>query len=404
MVKIGFLAWFVCAWLHPDWTQFRGPNSDGKAPEVSTPLIWSETENVVWKKTIPGLGWSSPVVVDGTVYLTTAVPVDSKLVLRVLALDTTTGKEVWNREIASLPDVPSIHVKNSHASPTPIVHEGVLYVHFGNQGTACLNRTDGTVRWKTRIDYPPVHGSGGSPALVDGKLIIVCDGSRDPFVVALDSATGKEVWRRARSVKARISHSFVTVSIAEVDGKKQVMAPGPDHFAAYDVQTGEEIWKVMADGWSVVPQPLVAHGMVIYNHDYDNPELMAVRLGGTGDVTDSHVVWRIKRGAPSTPSPLLVGEELYFVSDNGLASCVDVNTGDSHWIERLGGNYSASPVFVNGAILFLDEDGKATWIRPGQSFEVLQKNEISGRTLATPAFVGDAMYLRTDEHLYKIAH
>jgi outer membrane protein assembly factor BamB len=204
-------------------------------------------------------------------------------------------------------------------------------------------------------------------------------------------------------VEARISHSFVTVTVAMVDGKAQVMAPGPDHFAAYDLASGAELWRVLAPGWSVVPQPALGHGLVIYNHDYDSPELLAVKFGGRGDVTDSHVVWRIKRGAPSTPSPLLVGDELYFVSDNGIASCVNAKTGERHWMERLGGNFSASPIFANGRILFLNETGLATWLQAGQTFAVLGKNEVPGRTLATPAISDGAMYLRTDENLYKFA-
>ncbi|MFM8218267.1 MAG: PQQ-binding-like beta-propeller repeat protein, partial [Planctomycetaceae bacterium] len=158
-----------------------------------------------------------------------------------------------------------------------------------------------------------------------------------------------------------------------------------------------------APGWSVVPQPTIGHGLAIYNHDYDNPELMAVRLGGKGDITESHVAWRLKRGAPSTPSPVLVGEELFFVSDNGIASCINAKTGETHWTERLGGNFSASPIHVNDRILMLNENGLATWLAVGRKFEILGTNELPGRTLATPAFSRGAMYLRTDELLYKIA-
>ena len=150
-----------------------------------------------------------------------------------------------------------------------------------------------------------------------------------------------------------------------------MLAPGADLLAAYDPGTGKEIWKVVAPGWSVVPQPVVGHGLVIYNHDYDHPELIAVRLGGQGDVTESHIAWRIKRGAPSTPSPILVGENLYFVSDNGIASCVNVKSGERIWMERLKGNYSASPVYANGNVLFLNELGLATWVSSGKEFEIL---------------------------------
>jgi outer membrane protein assembly factor BamB len=397
------LAILLCVTWVADWTEFRGSKADATAVGPATPLVWSDTENVVWKTEIPGLGWSSPSVSEGIVYLTTAVTSGAEVSLRVLAIDAATGKSNWEREIRKLDGIPAIHSKNSHASPTPIVRDGAIYVHFGAMGTAKLSK-DGAIVWtNTDLDYPHVHGCGGSPILHDGKLLIVCDGSKNPFVVALDASTGKVAWNRPRSFKPAISHSFVTPMVAVVDGKAQLFAPGPDHFAAYDVATGEELWHVRAPGWSVVPQPVIGHGMVFYNHDYDHPELMAVKLGGKGDVTESHVVWRIQRGAPSTPTPLLVGDELYFVSDKGIASCVDAKTGKQNWMERLGGNFSASPVFANGLVLFLDEDGHAYWAKPAKTFEVVQRNQVAGRTFATPAFVDGAMYLRTDKALMKIA-
>jgi outer membrane protein assembly factor BamB len=326
------------------------------------------------------------------------------LSLRALCLDEKTGETIWDKEVRAVDKAPSIHKKNSHASPTPIVRDGYVYVHFGALGMAKLKASSGDIEWLCKeLDYPPLHGSGGSPVLHGDRLAVVCDGSSKPFVAAVDAQTGKVIWKTYRSIEAGISHSFVTPTVTEVDGVWQVLAPGPDHFAAYDLATGKELWIVKAKGWSVVPQPLVAFGMVIYNHDYDNPELMAVKLGGKGDVTDSNVVWRIKRGAPSTPSPVLVGENLFFVSDNGIASCVNAKTGETYWMERLGGDFSASPIYVNNALLFLDENGLAHWIKADRKFEVLGKNEVTGRTLATPAFDQGAMYLRTDEFLFKIA-
>lgn len=385
-----------------DWSQFRGPSSNGHVQFKNMPEKWSDDSSVSWKVPIAGLGWSSPVIVDGRVYLTTAVPEGEGLSLRTLCLDAKTGKTIWDQEIRKVATAPKIHAKNSHASPTPIVSGKSLFVHFGPLGMARLKQSDGSIEWLcTDLDYPPMHGSGGSPFLADGKLVVVCDGSVKPFVAAVDAESGKVVWKTLRSVEARISHSFVTPLVAEVDGKKQVLAPGPDHFAAYDLETGKELWIIKAPGWSVVPQPIVTQGMVIYNHDYDNPELIAAKLGGSGDVTETNVVWRIKRGAPSTPTPLLVGEELYFVSDNGIASCVDVRTGEKHWTERLGGDFSASPLLINGNILFLDENGKATWVKASKTFEIRGTNEVTGRTLATPGFDDEAMYLRTDEFLIK---
>jgi outer membrane protein assembly factor BamB len=388
----------------PDWPQFRGPRADGRAEGPIPAVEWSETKNVVWKAAVPGLGWSSPVVVSGRVYLTTAVPDGGGLSLRAMALDAGSGKTVWDREVRRVEKRPAIHGKNSHASPTPIVHDGAVYVHFGPLGMARLDARDGGIRWVCEeLTYPPVHGSGGSPVLIDGKLVVTCDGASDPFVAAVDAATGRVEWRTPRSVKARNSFSFATPAVTESDGKPLVVAPGSDHCAAYDPATGAERWKVRAAGWSVVPQPAIGHGLVIYNHNFDRPELLAVQLGGTGDLTDTHVVWRLNRAAPSTPSPLLVGDDLYFVSDKGVASAVNAKTGEPHWTERIGGNHSASPILVADRILFLDEAGRATWVRVGRTFERLESNQLPGRTLATPAFAHGAMYLRTDEALYKVA-
>lgn len=400
------LALLLLTLLTPgDWPQFRGSNADAHAEAMPTPMEWSDTKNVAWKISVAGLGWSSTSIVDDHIYLTTAVTKGEGLSLRAIALSTKDGSTVWDQEVWAVEKAPAIHTKNSHASPTPIVHDGFVYVHFGAQGMAKLKASDGSTVWQTKeLDYNPLHGNGGSPVLYDGKLVIACDGTSNPFIAAIDAETGKVVWKTPRSEKARISHSFVTSTVAVVDGKPQVLSPGPDHFAAYDLETGKELCKVRALGWSVVPQPAVGHGMVFYNHDYDNPELMAVKLGGSGDVTDSHVVWRINRGAPSTPSPLLVGEELYFVADNGIASCVNALTGERYWMERIGGNFSASPVLANGHILFLNEEGLATWIKPGKTYEAAGTCEVPGRTFATPAFSNGAMYLRTDESLYKIAN
>jgi outer membrane protein assembly factor BamB len=374
------------------------------ADGAPTPIEWSDTKNVAWKVDVPGLGWSSPVVADGKVFLTTALSVGAGLSFQVIALDVKTGATLWKQEVFSVEESPAIHPKNSHASPTPIYRAGSLFVAFGPVGLAKLSASDGSIAWRNKeLNYEPVHGSGGSPVLAEGKLVVICDGRSNPFVAAIDAETGMLAWKTERSVEARISHSFATPTVTRVNGKWQVIAPGPNHLAAYDLDTGAEQWRVQAPGWSVVPQPTVGHGLVIYNHDYDHPELIAVKIGGSGDVTDSHIAWRVKRAAPSSPSPVLVGDDLFFVSDKGIASCINAKTGESYWSERLGGDYSASPIFVNGKILFLNEEGLATWIEPDRQFKLHVKNEVSGRTLATPAFADGAMYLRTDQCLYKIA-
>ena len=386
-----------------DWPQFRGP-SGAHATGHTPPMQWSDSQNIEWKVPIPGLGWSSPSIYRGVIYLTTAVAKDQGLSLRAIALDANSGQTLWDQEVKSVDKAPAIHAKNSHASPTAIAVDDAVFVHFGTLGTAKLHPSDGRILWLCEeLIYPPMHGSGGSPVLRENKLVIICDGSTNPFVCALDASTGKVAWKTPRSVPATISHSFGTAAITKVQGRMQVLAPGPNHLAAYDLQDGKELWKVLAPGWSVVPEPILIEDMVIYNHDYDNPELMAVRLGGQGDVTESNVVWKSSRGAPSTPTPLLIGSELYYVSDNGVASCIDAKTGQRHWMERLGGNYSASPVYVNGHVLFLSEEGMATWVEASKQYQPVGKNQISGRTFATPAFYKNAMFLRTDEHLLKIS-
>ena len=402
MPTLLLLPFFCIPWM--DWPQFRGPQADGHATNVRTPLHWSDSEHVQWKVPIAGLGWSSPVVAGGRVYLTTAVEEEGRLSLRALAVHADSGELIWERELRRLAEVPAIHQKNSHASPTPIIDGDHLYVHFGTWGTYALSTQDGNVEWScTELSYSPVHGNGGSPVLSHGKLVVACDGSAEPFVAAIDSTNGSVAWKTARSIKPPISHSFVTVQVAEVDGQPQVLAPGPGHFAAYDLHTGHELWRIVHPGWSIVPQPVLGHGLVIYNRDYDHPELIAARLGGSGDVTETHVAWRLRRQAPSTPTPLLIDEELYFVSDDGIATCVNALTGETYWTERVKGNYSASPIYANGLILFLSEDGVATWIKPGKTYEKVANCELPGRTFATPAFVDNAMYLRTEHHLYKFS-
>ena len=239
----------MCALSAGDWPQFRGPNADGHAEGPPTPLVWSETQNVVWKTEIPGLGWSSTSIVGGRVFLTTAVPRGEGLSLRALALDAETGHVVWDREVRALEKTPAIHPKNSHASPTPIVRDGKVYVHFGAQGMARLSADDGAIEWTCfDFDYPPVHGNGGTPVLHDGKLVVACDGSSQPFVVSVDADTGKIAWKTPRSVKARLTHSFVTATVAMVDGQAQVLADAADGISGpFDVALASAGSVLVAD-------------------------------------------------------------------------------------------------------------------------------------------------------------
>lgn len=391
-----------------DWPQFRGPASDGHGQARNLPETWNETTNVAWKTPIPGKGWSSPALFRERLYLTTALPAkegsaSGELSLRALCVDAVNGRVLWNVAVFTQPaSAPKIHTKNSHASPTPLVSGDRVYVHFGHQGTACLNLA-GKVLWRNdTLNYPPVHGNGGSPVLVDGKLIFSCDGGSDPFVVGLDAATGDEVWRFSRPGDPVKKFSFSTPAVTEVDGQKQVISPGADVVNALDPATGREIWSVRYDGYSVIPQPVVGHGMVFLSTGYDSPTVMAIRLGGSGDVTDTHVAWELKRGGPNTPSPLLVSDELYLLADRGVLTCVDAHTGEEHWQERIGGNYSSSPIFADGKIFIQSEDGPALVVRPGKKYQKIADAGFEERTLASYAVGDSALFIRTEKNLYRV--
>jgi outer membrane protein assembly factor BamB len=392
-----------------DWPQFRGPAGNGHATARNLPTTWNESTNVAWKADIPGKGWSSPSLFQGRLYLTTAVPLDAAKPdddqsLRVLSIDAATGRELWNVEVfRQTSESPNIHTKNSYASPTPLVEGRNTYVHFGHEGTACLDLT-GNILWQDRSHrYEPVHGNGGSPVLVDGLLVFSCDGADNPFVVALEAATGEERWRFERTSESDKKFSFSTPTVIEVNGQKQLITPGSGVVNALDPKTGREIWQARyGDGYSVIPKPVYGHGLLFVATGYNTPTVMAIRPDGSGDVTDTHVVWTIRKAAPHTPSLLLVGDELYIVSDKGVATCVDARTGRERWQERIGGNYSASPVFADGKIYIQSEDGLAIVLQPATTFTKLADAGFKERTLASYAIGDNALFIRTEKRLYRV--
>ena len=389
-----------------DWPEFRGPTGQGLSPAKDVPIRWSTTENVAWKTPIPGGGWSSPVLVNGRVYLTTSKSAEGtkSLALSTLCLDARTGKVIWSTDVFSPEDGSSLHKKNSYASPTPLLSEERLYVHFGHLGTACLDLT-GRVLWRqTSLSYPSVHGNGGSPILAGDRLIFSCDGSANPVVVALDKNTGEVRWKTPRNNEAvPRKFSFSTPLIITNAGRLEVISPGSGGTYAYDPVNGSELWRVSTGaGFSVVPRPVFAHGLLFVNTDYDFPKLFAIRPGGDGDVTTTHLAWQTGRGAPSTPSALVVGQELYFVSDAGIATCTDAKTGQVHWNERLGGGFSASPVFADNRVYFQNEEGVGYVLKAGKTFEQLAKNDLGERTLASYAVDDGAIFIRGSQHVFRI--
>ena len=390
-----------------DWPQFRGPTGQGHSSERGVPVEWSETSNVVWKTRVPGTGWSSPVVAGGKVWLTATEPSKARggrggLSLRALAFDAVSGSGLVDVEVFRVGSPGPLNQKNSHASPTPIVDGDRVYVHFGADGTAALD-TAGKVLWTARLRYESQHGNGGSPVVYRDLLIVNCDGNGgDAYVVALDTATGKIRWKTNRRRPA--DQAYSTPLVIRAGDRDQVVSTGAYRAAAYDPLTGEEIWRVgYDDGFSNVPRPVFGLGLVFLGTGFNTPKLMAVRPDGRGDVTRTHVAWTLGRGAPYTPSPILVGDQLYYVSDTGVLSSVDAKTGGVIWQHRLGGNYSASPVFADGRLYFASEEGVTTVLLPGPSPRVVATNRLDGATLASMAVSNGSIFIRTDTHLYRIA-
>ncbi len=389
-----------------DWPQFRGPGGQGHASVKDIPLEWSETNNLRWKVPVAGKGWSSPVVAGGRVWLTAAVEErrgnrpGGPVSLRAMAFDLESGREVVNVEVFRIGDPNVINFKNTHASPTPVVSGDRVFVHFGSEGTAALTAT-GEIIWKTRFRYDSQHGSGGSPIVYRDMLIVACDGPDDAFVVALDVATGKQRWKARRRVP--FDQAYSTPLVIRVGDADQIVSVGAHRVAAYEPERGREIWHVnYPGGFSNVPRPVFGHGLVFITTGFNEPAVMAIRPDGRGNVTRTHVAWTIERGAPNTPSPILVDDLLYFVSDLGIATCVDAATGAVRWQQRLGGNYSASPVFAAGRIYFQNEEGQTTVIAPGAEFRRVATSDLDGATLASMAVLEGVVFLRTDTHLYRI--
>ena len=389
----------VASTLAEDWPAFRGPTGQGHSAEADLPLEWDESHNVTWKTPVPGLGWSSPVIADGRVWLTAALDDDGGS-LRVLAFDADTGGEVVNTEVFRVTDIRAPNPKNSLASPTPVVDGNRVYVHFGAYGTAALT-TAGSIVWRTRFPYVSQHGNGGSPVLHGELLILNCDGYDTAFVMALDTRTGEVRWKTPR--REPFSQAYSTPLVVRVGDRDQVISVGAFRAAAYDPESGDEIWRVgYDDGFSNIPRPVYGHGLLYIATGFQVPSLMAVRADGSGDVTQTHIAWTARRGAPLTPSPLLVGDELYVVSDLGIASCLDARTGAVRWQRRLGGNYSASPVFADGRIYFQSEEGVTSVIATGTTFVPLASNQLDGITLASLAVSDGSIFIRTHSHLYRI--
>ncbi|MCB1232978.1 MAG: PQQ-binding-like beta-propeller repeat protein [Verrucomicrobiae bacterium] len=422
---------------HP-WPQFRGPNGDGAASADGVPLHWSETDNIAWKTPLPGKGWSSPVVTDsGKIWVTTAIEtapseaerqqlllssgedpkqfkarqVAKNVLLKALELDLESGAIQREIDLITVGTPDAIHSLNSYASPTPVLDGDRLYCHFGTYGTICLDITSGAIVWRRQFPLEHSVGPGSSPFIDGDRLILIQDGVDAQYVTALDKRSGETLWKTdrpgMRAEKGDQKKAYCTpISLTDKNGRHQLICMGSQWLVSYDPATGEEFWKLdHGDGFSVVPRPIYdeKEDLVFISTGFGKPQLWAVRPDGSGDITGSDkVVWTETKRIPAKPSPLLVGDELYVVQDGGIGTCFNAATGETLWNERIGGNFSASPLFADGRIYFCNQEGMTTVVAPGKAFQVLAENQLDGQLMASPVALDGALLLRSDSAMYRI--
>ncbi len=419
-----------CAVRAENFPQWRGPDGQGHAIASGLPQTWSETENVAWKTKIPGRGWSSPVIEGRQVWLTTALETPAKpddaqrrlkantsnnqpltvleeVRFRAICTDRDSGRIVHDVTVLTEREPQWVHEQNSYASPTPVIEDGRLYCHFGASGTACVDARAGRVLWtNTSLRVNHENGPGSSLMIWKDLVIFHLDGSDEQYIAALDKRTGKLAWKTARSGKmsdnGQMRKSYGTPLALEIAGQPQLVSPAADWLYFYDPATGRELTKLSygAQGFSIAPRPVAGHGMIFMSTAFMKPEMLAIRYDSAAGPT---IEWRFKQGAPNVPSPLLVGDELYFVSDSGgIVTCLDAKTGRENYRERLGGNFYASPLYADGKLIFVGREGATSLIAPGKTFKLLAKNQLDGKFFASPAAVGNALFLRSDQALYRI--
>jgi outer membrane protein assembly factor BamB len=415
------------------WPQFRGPDGQGRAPAGRIPARFGESENVLWKAAVPGRGWSSPVMSNGVCWLTTAVikeatparkqeilrtkladnplakemEIIDSVSLRAVSVDLDSGRLLQNVELFQIVDPEPVHSLNTYASPTPVLSGGRLYCHFGTMGTACVDTVTARIVWTNRLPVGHSVGPGSSPVVFENRLIIPCDGTDSQSVVALDTADGKEVWKTKRPPMTgdlgEMHKAFSTPLVFNDGHRDQAVVAGAQWVVSYDPRNGQPLWQVRhGEGFSNVPCPVYSQGMVYICTGYMQPELIAIRTNGEGDVTKTHVVWRISKQVPAMSSPIVIDKVVYMVADQGVITCADAKSGDVLFRQRVAGNYSASPLAADGKLFFCSREGDVTVARASSAWEELSKNHLAGQLMASPAVWGNSLIVRSDSHLYRI--
>ena len=403
--------------LAANWSGWRGPSGDGISPEKGIPTKWSSSENIAWKVAIPGKGHSSPVVWGDKVFLTSCLPEKEQRIL--LCIERRTGKTIWTKVVLNSP-LETIHPLNSRASGTPTTDGQHVFVAFmmadgrkipaPNVGTprmitpgkiiSAAYDMEGKQKWKITVgDFVSAHGFNSCPVLFEDLVILNGDHDGDAYLVALDRNTGKERWRTRRENNTR---SYVTPIIRKIDERTQMILSGSLCVASYNPRNGKRHWIINGPTEQFVASVVYNGKFVFVTSGYPERHIVAIRPDGNGNVTDTHIAWRTNRGAAYVPSPIIVGPYLLVIADSGIASCFDANTGKRHWMERLPGGHSPSPVSADGLVYFVSDQGMTSIIRPSDTFAVIAKNKLGEPVSASPAISQGQIFLRTHQHLYCI--
>ncbi|MGZ8921299.1 MAG: outer membrane protein assembly factor BamB family protein [Limisphaerales bacterium] len=412
---LSFFALEICA-AELAWPEFRGPTGQGIVPSGATlPLTWSKEKNITWKTPIHGRAWSSPISDGKRIWLSTATT--NGMELSAVCVDFKTGKIIHDLKLFHVENPQYAHPFNSYASPTPVMEADRVYITFGAPGTACLDAQSGKVLWERRdLECNHFRGAGSSPILYKNLLIMNFDGSDFQFVIALDKNTGKTVWKTDRSLDYKDltpegkpgadgdwRKGFSTPLVHNFGQGDLLISHGSKALYGYEPATGKELWHVEEQKThSASGRPVVGRGMIFCSMGHPKSELWAVKPGGRGDVTETHVPWKVKRNVPTRSSAVLGGDLLFMIDDGGIASCLEAKSGVQVWNERVGGKYSAAPILAGDRVYFFSEDGKSYVLQAGREFKVLATNELGDGFMATPAVVNNSFILRSRSHLYRV--
>jgi len=391
-----------------NWAYFRGSDLNGTSVNTGLPLNWGENSNINWKSNIHDRGHSSPVVWNNQIWLTTASS-DGKQ-LYALCLDFASGKIIHDILVFSPDTVYSKHSLNTYATPTAAIEKDFVYVHFGSMGTACINTESGKIIWtRTDLKCDHVQGPASCPVIYKDLLILHYEGVDVQYIIALNKQTGETVWKTERPQEYYINatpiarKAYSTPIFINLNGKDIMISSGSEVCIAYDPLTGKEIWRIVYSSDSSISMPVYESGILIISTGFLPPvRLMAVNPEGTGNITETNIIWRSDKYIPGINSPVAHNGLLYAINEKGNIQCFDVKTGEVVWSNHLKGEFYSSPVYADGRIYFPSKQGIIYVLAEGREFKVLAENKLEGEFWSTIAVYGKSLLIRSDKALYRI--